>query len=184
MQTLIQELKQDLHANMNGVASAAMREAGMTQDYRVNFGIELPRIASIKDEFLAAHPDCDRPALAQALWKERVRELRILATLLYPADEMATDVADIWVRDIRTVELAQIAAMNLFSKMKAASERAFAWIANDDETLQICGYYTLLHLLRTTSLNDRSRQELMDQATAAAASENAQLRAVARKIIA
>ena len=35
---------------MNGVASKTMREAGMTSDYRVNFGIELPRLQLIADD--------------------------------------------------------------------------------------------------------------------------------------
>ena len=47
---LINELKADFRAYMNGVASAAMRNAGMTADYRVNFGVELPRITDVKNE--------------------------------------------------------------------------------------------------------------------------------------
>ena len=37
----IVEIKKELRANMNGVASARMREAGL--NYHVNFGIDLPR---------------------------------------------------------------------------------------------------------------------------------------------
>ena len=36
-------IKSELRAMMNGVASATMRNSGMTADYRVNFGVELPR---------------------------------------------------------------------------------------------------------------------------------------------
>ena len=61
----IEDIKKDLRANMNGVASAAMRS---TPDYRVNFGVELPRLQSLANEYGKDHE------LAQALWKESVRE--------------------------------------------------------------------------------------------------------------
>ena len=50
MNTIIKQIKQELRAMMNGVASAAMRKAGLTADYRVNFGVELPRLKNLLDE--------------------------------------------------------------------------------------------------------------------------------------
>ena len=62
---------------MNGAVSQSMREKGLV--YKLNFGVELPRIKSIvclrKDH-----------ALAQALWKEDIRECKILAGLFQPVD--------------------------------------------------------------------------------------------------
>ena len=137
MNTLIKQIKQELRAMMNGVASAAMRNAGLTADYRVNFGVELPRLKGLLDEIrtemLPTLPvpeeGTNEARLAQMLWHESVRECRILATMLYPPKEFLPEVADIWVRQISTVEIAQIAAMNLFCKMPNASEKAFQWIA-------------------------------------------------------
>lgn len=170
---------------MNGVASAAMREAGMTADYRVNFGVELPRLQelaeSTKDEVRSTNSSLK--SLAQELWHERVRECRILATMLYPAEEFDGELADIWAGDIRTVELAQITALHLFSQMPQASVKAFQWIAAEDEMLQLIGYYTLAHLLRTSQLSERSAQELSDQTAAALQSDNAQLRLAARRAL-
>jgi len=171
---------------MNGVASKAMRDAGMTADYRVNFGIELPRIQIIAEDVknnLAADMDASQMmSLAQQLWNERVRECRILATMLCPADTMLEDVADIWADEIQSVELAQIAAMNLFSKLKCASVLAFRWIADEREMKQIIGYYTAFHLIRGGELAERSRQEIVDQAKAVN-NDNVQLAAIANKIL-
>ena len=47
IQELIRQIKADVRAGMNGVAAAAMRDAGMTADYRVNFGVELPRLQEL-----------------------------------------------------------------------------------------------------------------------------------------
>ena len=177
---------------MNGVASAAMRNAGLTADYRVNFGVELPRLKvlldEIRTEMLPTLPvpeeGTNEARLAQMLWHESVRECRILATMLYPPKEFLPEVADIWVRQISTVEIAQIGAMNLFCKMPNASEKAFQWIAAEEDMTQIVGYYTLMHLLRGNQLSERSEQELKDQAAVAMQSENVQLQKASLKALA
>ena len=186
MKEIISSIKAELRANMNGVASKTMREAGMTADYRVNFGIELPRLQLIAEDVrknIASGFDEDQMmSLAQQLWKESVRECRILAAMLYPAHRMLADVADIWADDIRSVELAQITALHLFRFVKNASTLAFRWIADENEMKQLTGFYTAFHLIRGGELAERSRNEIIDQAKAVNA-ENLQLVAIANKIL-
>lgn len=176
---VVRSVKADLRALMNGVASAAMRRAGLTQDYRVNFGVEVPRLQALAAVLREEHGE-DLPPLAGALWKESVRECRILALLLMPPDRMEADLAEEWKAGIRQVELAQLAALHLFSRLSAAADLAFRWIASQDDISQIVGFYTLAHLLRTHQLSERSQQELTDQATAAIAGDNAQVRRAAQ----
>ena len=152
----ILDVKKELRANMNGIASAAMRQSA---DYRVNFGVELPRIHNIAKEFEASHE------LAQALWKENVRECRILATILMPTDRFDEEICDIWVEDIKTIEIAQLFCMNLVNRLKYASSKAFEWMASDNEMTQCCGYLTLCHVLRRGELQERSADEFLDQAS-------------------
>ena len=185
---VINELKADFRAYMNGVASAAMRNAGMTSDYRVNFGVELPRITAVKNDLeqrMELEPDADEAfvaKLSQELWHEAVRECRIIALMLYPKQRMDIELADIWAEGIHTVELAQMAALFLFSKIPQASVAAFRWIAGEDEMKQIIGFYTVFHLIRDGQLSDRSRDELADQADTASTSDNPQLAAIAVKV--
>ena len=150
----INDIKKDLRASMNGVASAAMRS---TPDYRVNFGVELPRLQSLADEYGKDHE------LAQSLWKESVRECRILATMIQPVRQFDAEFADLWMESVHTVEIAQIAALNLFQYMDCAADKAFQWIASDDEIRQVTGLSIVSHLLRRTELNPRSVNELNDQ---------------------
>ena len=149
----IHDIKLELRANMNGVASAAMRQ---TADYRVNFGVELPRLQAIAADY---QPDSK---LACALWKESVRECRILATMLMPDGAFDADLCDVWAEDIKTVELAQIFAMYLVRRMPYASQKAFEWVAGDRLTLRILGYTTMCHVLRRAEMNERSADELLD----------------------
>ena len=56
----LKEIKTQLRLSMNGVASQSMREKGL--NYKLNFGVELPRIKAIAAQFEQEH------LLAQALW--------------------------------------------------------------------------------------------------------------------
>ena len=80
MHETIKEIKSKLRLYMNGMISQSMRDKGM--DYKLNFGIEYPRIKEIAAEYEPNHE------LAQALWKENIRECKIMAGLLQPADSL------------------------------------------------------------------------------------------------
>ena len=170
----VNDIKKELHANMNGVASAAMRQ---TEDYRVNFGVELPRLQDIATEFEPSHE------LAQALWKESVRECRILATLLMPAKGFDPELCDIWAGDIRTVELAQIFALYLMRRLPYASQKAFEWIACDRLMLQVLGYFTMCHVLRKGEMRERSAEELLDHLACDIQSKEPRLQTAAVKTL-
>ncbi|WP_443680567.1 DNA alkylation repair protein, partial [Phocaeicola coprocola] len=83
----IKDIKSKFRLFMNGMVSQSMREKGM--EYKLNFGIEYPRIKEIAAGY---EPDHE---LAQALWKENIRECKILAGLLQPADTFYPEIADI-----------------------------------------------------------------------------------------
>ncbi len=156
----ILEIKQKLRLNMNGIASADMREAGM--GYKLNFGVGLPGLKQIASE------QGKDPELAVALWKEDIRECRILAALIYPEDQFQPDLADLWIEQIKYPDLAEVCSMYLFSRMNGASEAAFRWIASDNNMARYCGFLTLAHMLRAGRvMGPRYVQELKDQAQAA-----------------
>lgn len=155
----IRKIKQELRLSMNGVASALMRENGL--NYKLNFGVEIPRLQSIASEFQPNHE------LAQALWKENIRECKILAGMLQPVDSFYPEIAEIWIEGMPTAEIAQLTVMNLFQKLPYASEKAFQWIAREEEMFQLCGYLLLARLfMKGEPLNERAENEFLDQASA------------------
>ena len=84
-----------------------MRDKGV--DYKLNWGATLPRLQQKADE-IGKNYD-----LAIALWKENVRECKILATMVMPADVVLPEVIDIWMEQMPTQEIAEQAAFNLFN---------------------------------------------------------------------
>ena len=156
----LKDIKTQLRLSMNGVVSQSMREKGL--DYKLNFGVELPRIKSIAAAYEKSHD------LAQALWKENIRECKILAGLLQPIDTFFPEIADIWVEDIRNIEIAELTCMNLFQNLPYAPAKTFQWIADEAEYTQVCGYLTIARLLmKKGDMAQRPAGELLDQAICA-----------------
>lgn len=116
----LKDIKTRLRLSMNGAVSQSMREKGLV--YKLNFGVELPRIKSIAADYEKDH------SLAQALWKEDIRECKILAGLLQPAESFLPEIADIWVEDIRNIEIAELTSMNLFQHLPYAPAKSFHWM--------------------------------------------------------
>ena len=138
----------------------SMRDKGV--DYRLNWGATLPRLREMADEI---GKDYD---LAIALWKENVRECKILATMIMPADRMLPEVADIWMEQTPTQEIAEQAAFNLYQHLPYAPEKAYTWMASDKELWQLCGFHILARLfMDKREPNERGINEFIDQALAA-----------------
>lgn len=173
---LLCRIKQELRSVMNGPVSASMREKGLT--YKVNFGVELPRLRQMS----AGLPhDYD---LAAALWREDIRECRLLAGMLMPVERFDGALADEWVSQMRFTEEAECTTMSLFSRAPWASAKAFEWIASAAPMPQLCGYLLLARLFaRQMRPSERDSFEFLDQAAAALKDGAYAVRLAARKAL-
>ena len=118
MQELIRDIRKRLRLAMNGVISTSMREKGM--NYKLIFGVPIRELKQIaKDYKEQASAD-----LAEALWKEDVRELKILATMLYPHEQFTHTKVEEWVSAVSYMEIAEQLARNLLCKIEEPDEAA------------------------------------------------------------
>ena len=158
----VKDIKQSFRQMMDGQVAQSMRQKGV--DYHLNWGATIPRLREMADEIKTE----DAYSLAIALWKENIRECKILATMLMPPDELLPEVADIWMEQTETVEIAEQLAFNLMQHVSYAAEKAFLWISSAEDLPQICGYHILSRLfMRKQEPNERGINEFMDQALAA-----------------
>lgn len=180
IQQQVKEIKQSFRLAMDGATAQSMRQKGL--DYHLNWGVTLPRLQEMAREIASGHPPLYQ--LALALWKENVRECKILATMLMPPDEMLPEVADIWMEQVPTVEVAEQAAFNLFQHLPYAAEKAFLWLSSPDDLPQICGYHVLSRLfLRRQEFNERAINEFVDQSLCALQSANPLLQKAAMQAL-
>lgn len=169
-------IKTQLRLSMNGAVSQSMREKGLV--YKLNFGVELPRIKMIAEGCEKNHD------LAQALWKEEIRECKILAGMLQPVETFYPEIADIWVEAIRNIEIAELTCMNLFQNLPYAPAKSFHWIADEREYVQTCGFLTAARLLaKKGDMTERASGELLDQAMCSVHSESYHVRNAALLVI-
>lgn len=160
IQAQVKEIKQSFRQMMDGAVAQSMRNKGV--DYKLNWGATLPRLREKADE-IGKNYD-----LAIALWKEDVRECKILATMVIPADVVLPEVIDIWMEQMPTQEIAEQAAFNLFQYLPYAPEKAYTWMASDKELYQLCGFHILSRLfMNKQEPNERGINEFIDQAIVA-----------------
>lgn len=161
MHETVRQIKAQLRLFMNGVLSQSLREKGIK--YRLIFGVELPRLKEIAAGYEQNHD------LAQALWEEDIRECKILAAYLQPAESFDAELADFWMESIGNTELADYVCMALFRRLPYASQKAFQWMASENRMEAYTGFRLMSHLftLCGTEMNERSRNEFLDQAQAA-----------------
>lgn len=169
IESKIKELKRGFRLVMNGPASQSMREKGL--DYRLNWGVPFIQLKQMAADL--PH-DYD---FAIALWKEDIRECKILATLLMPHDKMPEEVAEIWMEQTHSQEMAEMQAFNLYQHVSYAPKLAYRWMALDDTVKEICAYDILSRLfMKGREPNERGINEFIDQAVTALKSPSAGLR--------
>lgn len=157
---IVKEIKQSFRLMMDGAVAQSMRDKGL--NYYLNWGATLPRLKA-KAEVLGPNYD-----LAIALWKENVRECKILATMLMPPEQMLPEVCDIWMEQVPSQEIAEQATFNLWQYLPYAPLKAYQWIASDQEYYQLCGFHVLSRLfMNGQEPNERGINEFIDQALSA-----------------
>jgi len=155
---------------MDGAVAQSMRDKGL--NYHLNWGATLPRLQAKAEEIrllvIGSRLMVNLYDLSIALYKENVRECKILATMLMPADEILPEVVDIWQEQIPSQEIAEQLAFNLYQHLPFAAEKAYQWIASDKEYDQLCGFHVLSRLfMNGQEPNERGINEYLDEALCA-----------------
>ena len=160
LQQRVKEIKQSFRQLMDGKTAQSMRDKGV--EYKLNWGASIPMLRDMAAEIGKDYE------LAIELWKAYVRECKILATMVMPADRMLPEVVDIWMEQTTSQEIAEQAAFNLYQYLPYAPAKAYQWIAFDKELYQLCGFHILTRLfMNKQEPNERGINEFIDQALVA-----------------
>jgi len=153
----LREIRTRLRLAMNGVVSTSMREKGV--DYKLNFGVSFPRIKEIAASYTKDG------LLAETLWHQDVREMKILATLLYPVEEFTIEIAERWILDVRNQEIAEQFVFNLLQELPFAEVVASRWIFSNEEFTVVIGFLLYARLcMRETRIPETQTITLIDKA--------------------
>ena len=165
----IKQIKQSFRLLMNGETSRYMRESGV--DYRLNWGVAVTDLRKMADEYGKDYH------LAVGLWKENIRECKILATMIMPPEEMPAELAELWMEQAGTQEMTEMLAFNLLQHLDYAPVLAFEWISSSRPLYQIGGYHVLSRcMMKGNAPDDRGINEIIDQALASMSDQSVAVR--------
>ena len=164
MKEKLKEIKQSFRLYMNGVTAQSLRDKGV--NYHLNWGVSLQHLQEMAAEIKAeGHTPAEFHELSILLWQENIRECKILATMLMPADTFPADLAMLWVEQTPTQEVAELAAMHLYQHLPYAKDMALQLIAQPYEMAQLQGYCILARLFsNNTEFTESEINEVIDQA--------------------
>ncbi len=161
----IMQIKRSFRLLMNGPASQSMREKGI--GYKLNWGVPFIELKKMAAEYGKNYE------LAIELWKEDIRECKILATLIMPAEKMLPEITDLWMEQVQTQEMAEMLSFNLLTYVSYAPVIAYQWMASDKPLYQIAGFQLLANLFaKGKEPNERGINEFLDQVATALQGEN------------
>lgn len=116
-----------LRKQMNGAVADAMYYYGAR--YGLNYGVSLPTVRQIASTEERNH------ALAQYLYKQQVRELRLAALHIAEPEQMTTGEADFWAEGVINSEVAEEMAFALLSHAPSLAAIFDKWTKSGNEYL-------------------------------------------------
>lgn len=155
----LMKIKQSFRLMMNGPASQSMREKGL--QYKINWGVPLMSLRTMAKDYGKDYE------LAIELFKEDIRECKILATMIMPPERMLPEIVDVWMEQTTSQEIAEQMAFNLLQYLDYAPVLAFEWIASDKPIYKLAGYQLLARLfMKGSEPDERGINEFLDQVEA------------------
>ena len=116
-----------LRKQMNGAVADAMYYYGAR--YGLNYGVSLPTIRQIASTEERNH------ALAQYLYKQQVRELRLASLHIAEPELMTINEADFWAEGVINSEVAEEMAFALLSHTPSLAAIVDRWLSSGNEYL-------------------------------------------------
>lgn len=161
----LMKIKRSFRLLMSGPTSQSMTQKGL--GYKINWGVPFIELKKMALEYGKDYE------LAIELWKEDIRECKILATLIMPAEKMLPEITDIWMEQVKSQEMAEMLAFNLLQHVDYAPAIAYEWIATDKTLYEIAGFQLLARLFANgQKANERGINEFLDQAAVALQGDN------------
>lgn len=148
----VKNIKRSFRLYMNGVTANSMRQKGL--EYKINWGVsqsDLRRMAL----------DCGKDKkLADALWKEdSIRECKLLATLIMPAEEMDNEHALKWANEIDSFEIMEFTVFNLFQYIVNADILTQDMLKSENLIVRMGAYNLMCRIVKN---NTECRSEVFN----------------------
>lgn len=140
------EIKSQIMHRANGEVAENMRRAGII--YKVNYGVPIPELKEMSKPYKGDH------GLALELFKEDVRECKILASLIADPEKLTGEQIDEWATEFTNPEIVEQVCSNLFWKSEYALSRSIEWCLSTDELMRKAGLLIIARKASDTTLKE------------------------------
>jgi hypothetical protein len=138
---IFQDILRKIRPLQNGEVADSMSKRGI--EYKVNLGASVISLQKLAAQYKPNH------LVALKLWNKQWRETMILATLMDEPESVTNNQMDFWVKSFHNIEIAEQAAMNLFSKTINAHEKAAEFCLGKKTLIKITGLLMMGRLALT-----------------------------------
>ena len=148
----VKKIRKDFFAHRNGVVADTLRRSG--DPHTMIMGCQLADVVTMAREI---EPSAQ---LAQELWEDRRhRECRMIAPMLYPAQEFDIDKALAWSLDVESNEIADVLCHRLLRQLDFAQALLRLLLGYDSPQVRYTAFRLLLNivLIGNVELNDSLR---------------------------
>lgn len=135
----VKKLKRSFRLFMNGVASSSMRDKGL--EYKINWGIPVTRLRDMAAQYAPS------VALAERLWESDVRECKILATMLMPAERFSEPMALSWLSACNNQEMVEMLVFNLVQNMPGVETFVVSLLHSDEHNAPLAALHLVSRLV-------------------------------------
>lgn len=131
----IGQIKRQIMLSMNGICAENIDEAGF--NYRKNFGVSYARLTEIAQNYEQNYE------LAYRLWLLPIRETKLLATMICPADALTEENVGEWTGAVDNPELAEVIGYSLLRKAPRLMGHFRRMLADEVFCVRLAAYHTL-----------------------------------------
>lgn len=135
----VKKIKRSFRLFMNGVASSSMRDKGL--EYKINWGIPVTRLRDMAAQYVPS------VALAERLWESDVRECKILATMLMPAERFSEPMALSWLSACNNQEMVEMLVFNLVQNMPGVETFVVSLLHSDEPNAPLAALHLVSRLV-------------------------------------
>ena len=121
-----------LKKNSNPKDREGMARFGINPKFAL--GVRIPVLRSLAKKIGKDHK------LAQELWKTKIHEARILASMIDDPEKVTEKQMENWVKCFNSWDLCDQTCMNLFDKMSIAWKKAIQWAGRKEEFVRRAGF--------------------------------------------
>lgn len=138
LEMILKEVVKQLKNNSSIKNKEGMTRFGINTKYA--FGVGVPILRVLAKKIGRDHK------LANNLWKTKIHEARILASMIEEPEKVNEKQMDQWVKGFNSWDLCDQCCMNLFNKLSIAWKKAIEWPERKEEFVRRAGFALMASL--------------------------------------